>query len=133
PARDGDLADAANGPDGTEQGSSVPRPIREAASWSWRILLIGAAVAAVGWLLATLQVIVVPVAVALLIAVMLTPVRRFLQYTLRLPRGLAAGFALIGMIAAASALVTIAGQQVATGFTELSESALAGFEELATF
>ncbi|GAB3164698.1 hypothetical protein GCM10027059_21230 [Myceligenerans halotolerans] len=113
-------------------GTTVPRTIREAASWSWRILLIGAALAAVGWLLARLQVIVVPVAVALLLAVMLTPARRLLQHTLRVPRGVAAGLSLVGLIAAAAALVTIAGQQLATGFTDLSEEAIAGFGELTT-
>ncbi|MBL0888196.1 AI-2E family transporter [Myceligenerans sp. I2] len=113
--------------------TSVPRTIREAASWSWRILLIGAALAGVGWLLARLQVIVVPVAVALLLAVMLTPVRRFLQHTLRMPRSLASGLSLIGLIAVAAALVTFAGQQVANGFADLSEEAIAGFEELTSF
>ncbi|WP_307865186.1 AI-2E family transporter [Myceligenerans salitolerans] len=113
--------------------TTVPRTIREAAAWSWRILLIGAALAAIGWLLASLRVIVVPVAVALLLAVMLTPVRRFLQHTLRVPRGLASGISLVGLILAAAALVTFAGQQVATGFADLSEEAIAGFEELTGF
>ncbi|WP_318842863.1 AI-2E family transporter [Myceligenerans pegani] len=122
-----------HGSDGADGATTVPRAIREAASWSWRILLIGAALAGIGWLLASLQVIVVPVAVALLLAVMLTPVRRFLQYTLRVPRGLAAGLSLAGLIAFAAALVTFAGQQVATGFADLSEEAIAGFEELTAF
>ncbi|WP_246012157.1 AI-2E family transporter [Myceligenerans xiligouense] len=113
--------------------TTVPRTIREAAAWSWRILLVGAALAAIVWLLASLRVIVVPVAVALLLAVMLTPVRRFLQHTLRVPRGLASGLSLLGLILAAAALVTFAGQQVATGFADLSEEAIAGFEELTRF
>ncbi|GAB4086762.1 hypothetical protein GCM10028784_33920 [Myceligenerans cantabricum] len=122
---------AAPGDGAADGASTVPRAIREGASWSWRVLLIGAAVAAVGWLLAQLQVIVLPVAVALLLAVMLTPVRRFLEDHLRLPRGLAAGLSLLGMIAVAAGLVTFAGQQVATGFAELSEEVVAGFNELA--
>lgn len=133
PPSDTSTDDDARGDHVSDPATTVPRPIREAAAWSWRILLVGAAVAAVGWLLATLQVIVVPVAVALLLAVMLTPVRRFLQYTLRMPRGVASGIALVGMLAAAVTLVTFAGQQVVTGFTELSESAIAGFQELTTF
>lgn len=127
------LSPSSDSSDGIAHGSTtVPRTIREAASWSWRILLIGAAFAATGWLLARLQVIVVPVAVALLLAVMLTPARRLLQRVLRIPRGLASGIALVGMIAVASGLVTLAGQQLATGFTDLSEEAAAGFKELTT-
>lgn len=110
--------------------TSVPRSVREAASWSWRLLLIGAAFALFGWLVATLQVIVVPVAVALLLAVILTPLRAFLERTLRVPRGLASGISLLAMIAAVAALLTFSGQQIASGFEDLSQEAVAGFEEL---
>ncbi|GAA1861262.1 AI-2E family transporter [Myceligenerans crystallogenes] len=116
---------------GQDDATSVPRPIREAASWSWRILLIGAGLGAVGWLLGTLQSIVVPLAVALLLAVILTPLRQVLEERLRFPRGVASGVSLVGLILAVAALMTFAGQQLTTGFQDLSGQVVEGFNELA--
>lgn len=114
----------------TDEAGAVPPAIRAAASWSWRILLIGAFVAATLWLLALLKTIVIPVAVALLLTIMLTPVRRLLNERLRLPRGLSAGLSLIGLIVVVAGLVTLAGQSIANGFADLRTQAITGFEEL---
>ena len=114
----------------TDEAGAVPPAIRAAASWSWRILLIGAFVAATLWLLALLKTIVIPVAVALLLTIMLTPVRRLLNERLRIPRGLSAGLSLIGLIVVVAGLVTLAGQSIANGFADLRTQAITGFEEL---
>jgi predicted PurR-regulated permease PerM len=111
---------------------AVPPAIRAAASWSWRMLLIGAFVAAAFWLLTLLKTIVIPVAVALLLTIMLTPVRRFLNERLRVPRGLSAGLSLIGLIVVVAGLITLAGQSIANGFADLRTQAISGFNELWT-
>ncbi|HEV6953895.1 MAG TPA: AI-2E family transporter [Promicromonospora sp.] len=116
----------------TDESGAVPPAIRAAASWSWRMLLIGAFVAATLWLLALLKTIVVPVAVALLLTIMLTPVRRLLNERLRIPRGLSAGLTLIGLIVVVAGLVTLAGQSIANGFADLRTQAVSGFNELWT-
>lgn len=117
-------------PPRTDESGAVPPAIRAAASWSWRMLLIGAFVAAVLWLLALLKTIVVPVAVALLLTIMLTPVRRVLNERLRVPRGLSAGLSLIGLIVVVAGLITLAGQSIANGFADLRTQAISGFNEL---
>jgi predicted PurR-regulated permease PerM len=111
---------------------AVPPAIRAAASWSWRMLLIGAFVAAAFWLLTLLKTIVIPVAVALLLTIMLTPVRRFLNERLRVPRGLSAGLSLVGLIVVVAGLITLAGQSIANGFADLRTQAVSGFNELWT-
>jgi predicted PurR-regulated permease PerM len=109
---------------------AVPLSVRAAASWSWRLLLIGALVAGVLWLLATLKTIVVPVAVALLLAVLLQPVRATLERRLRFRRGLAVATATVLFILVFAALISLAGRQIVHGFTDLTDQAVAGINEV---
>lgn len=115
PARPGDAA--------------VPESVRSAAAWSWRLLLVGGAIAAGGWLVVQLKVIVVPVAVALLLTVLLTPVQRVLQRRLRMSRGLSAGLALLGLVIVVAGLVTVAGRSLVGGFQDLRDQAVQGFQQ----
>ena len=46
----------------------LPLGVRVAAAWSWRLILIGIAVAALVWLISQVAIIVIPVIVAMLIA-----------------------------------------------------------------
>lgn len=109
---------------------AVPRSVRAAAAWSWRLLLIGALIAAGGWLFSQMRTIIVPVAVALLLTVLLMPVRAGLERRLRFPRGLAVATSIIGLIAAVSLLAWLAGRQIVNGFTDLADQAVAGFNEI---
>jgi predicted PurR-regulated permease PerM len=93
------------------------------------MLLIAAAVAAFVWLLGALKTIVVPVAVALLLTVLLAPVRRTLERA-GVRRGLAVAISVVGLIAFVAALVTLAGRSIVAGFRDLSQQAVAGFQEL---
>ena len=79
---------------------AVPPSVRNAAAWSWRLLLIGAALAVLLWLLSELKVVVVPIAVALLLTVLLAPFVGWIQRRTRLPRVAAVGIALVGLIVA---------------------------------
>nr|WP_083648758.1 AI-2E family transporter [Cellulosimicrobium sp. CUA-896] len=108
---------------------TVPESVRSAASWSWRLLLVGGAIAAGGWLVVQLKVIVVPVAVALLLTVLLTPVQRVLQRRLRMSRGWASGLSLLGLVVVVAALVTVAGRSIVGGFQDLRDQAVQGFEQ----
>lgn len=116
-------------PTGDGGAGSVPASVRAAAAWSWRLLLIGAAIAAGLWVVAQLKVIVVPIAVALLLTVLLTPVQRFYRRRLRMSRGLASGAALISLLVVIAGLITVAGQQIVSGFQELRDQAVDGFEK----
>jgi len=116
--------------DGRPHGAdAVPPSIQTAAAWSWRLLLIGALVTAGFYVTALFKVIVVPVAIALLLTVLLTPVRRVLQRRLHFSRGLASISALLGMLAVVGGLVTVAGSTIVSGISELREKAIDGFNE----
>ena len=80
---------------------SVTPLVRKAAAWSWRLLLILGAIVALLWLILRLEIIVVPVALATILAALLLPVVDFLDRR-GAPRGgavalvLLSGFALFG-------------------------------------
>jgi predicted PurR-regulated permease PerM len=56
----------------------VPLSLIVGASWSWRMLVIAAAVVGVFWLLMQVTVVVVPVAIAFLLAAMFEPISSWL-------------------------------------------------------
>ncbi|WP_372438597.1 AI-2E family transporter [Cellulomonas dongxiuzhuiae] len=114
----------------TPRPHPVPASVRAWAGWSWRTLVILAALAAGLWLVAALKVIVVPVAVALLVTVLLSPVVAALQRYARLPRAAAAGTALVLLLALVAGLLTLAGRSIANGITALWEQARDGFTQL---
>lgn len=77
--------------------------VRKAAAWSWRLLVILAAVVALLWVFKRLEIIVVPVALATILAALLMPAVDFLDRR-GAPRGgavalmLLSGFAVVGGI-----------------------------------
>jgi putative heme transporter len=58
------------------QPPRVPRWLDVATAWSWRLLVVGLAVLAVGFVAARLRIVLLPVGLALLLATVLVPVRR---------------------------------------------------------
>ncbi|MEO3759029.1 AI-2E family transporter [Mycobacterium sp. B14F4] len=79
--------------------------VRKAAAWSWRLLMIFAAVFVLLWTVKRLEIIVVPVALATILAALLLPAVDFLDRR-GAPRGgavalmLLSGFAVVGGILA---------------------------------
>ena len=59
--------------------AEVPYGVDLAAAWSWRLLVIAAAAALIGYLISFLAVIVIPVVVALLISALVVPVVDWLE------------------------------------------------------
>lgn len=109
---------------------SVPASVRAAAAWSWRVLLILGVIGVIVLGLAVSKVLWVPVVVALLLTVLLTPLVNLLQARLRFPRGAAAAAAVVVLLAVVAGLVTLAGRQIITGFEDLWAQTQAGFTEL---
>lgn len=64
---------------GVDRGSLILSGLKGAAAWSWRLLLVVAALAVVLWLLAQLWVGVLPVLLAILISTVLWPVTTWLK------------------------------------------------------
>jgi putative heme transporter len=103
--------------------AAVPRPVRVSAAWSWRLLLVAAALAVLFWVLTVLKTVVVPVAIALLVTIVLTPLVGWLQRRARLPRAAASGVALLGLLAVIGTLIGLAGSSIASGIAALWQEA----------
>jgi len=95
----------ANLDDAALEASSVEPLVRKAAAWAWRLLVILTAVVALLWVVEKLEVIVVPVLLALMVSALLVPAVDWLDKR-GLPRGAAvtlvvlSGFAILGGILA---------------------------------
>ena len=116
-------------PAGPHRRPEVPAGVELAASWSWRILVIAAAAALFGWLVAFFAVIVIPVVVALLITALVVPVVEWLTRR-GLRRSLASLLVVLMTIAAVGTLLSFAGQQVAQGAEDLADQTVAGLQEI---
>lgn len=99
--------------------SAVPAGIRTAAAWSWRFLIIVAAVIALVYLLVQLSVVVIPVVVALLLAALLQPAAGWLAKR-GWPRSLSAAVVLVGGIAVVTGIIWLVVAQIADSFDVLS-------------
>lgn len=71
----------------------VPRWLDLLTSWSWRLLIVGLALFAVGYVAAQLRIVLLPIGVALLLSTVLTPVRRLFT-----DRGVPVALAMLGTV-----------------------------------
>jgi predicted PurR-regulated permease PerM len=99
---------------------SVTPVVRKAAAWAWRLLAIFAALVAVLWAAKQLEIIVVPVALATLVAALLLPVVDFLDRR-GAPRGGAVALVLLGGIAVVGGILTFVITQFIEGAPALVE------------
>jgi predicted PurR-regulated permease PerM len=109
---------------------SVPLGFRIAASWAWRMIIIAIMIAGIAWVISYLSEVTIPLAVAVLLAALISPVANFFNRR-RFPRALSAALAMIiGVVLVAGTLTLIAtqiasqaegmGTRVAEGFTQLT-------------
>ncbi|GAA5021654.1 AI-2E family transporter [Terrabacter aeriphilus] len=110
------------------EAAAVPPGIRVAADWAWRLLLIGAAVYLLSMAVRSVSEIIVPIAIAILLAALLHPVTAWLHR--RMPAGGAAGLTVLGTIVLVSALFTLVGSQFSSGFSDLTSQVAAGLERI---
>ncbi len=112
--------------------AEVPWGLDLAAAWAWRLLVIAAAGYLVLWLVGFFALVTIPLAVALLISALAWPLVHLLT-RLQVPKGIAALLVVIGGVAGVVALLTFAGQQVASGAADLADSTVQGLEEVRTW
>lgn len=90
---------------------SVPRGVRVAAAYSWRFLLIAAAIGVAIWIIIQLKMLVIPLLIAILVAALVWP-----AFTLMLrhhwPRWLAIVVSVLGTVAIVSGLFWLAIWQI---------------------
>jgi predicted PurR-regulated permease PerM len=107
----------------------VPQGLRIAAAWAWRVLLLVLAGAAVLWVVARLQLVVVPLIIALLLSALLSPLVGWLRRR-GVPRSLATTIVVVAGIAAVAGTFTLVINEFVGGFPELSRNAAAGIQKI---
>jgi putative heme transporter len=110
--------------------AEVPKELRIAAAYAWRLIILGLAAAGFIYLLGRLSHVVVPLAIALLLSALLSPLVRFLRDTARFPSSLAAGVVLVAGLAAVSATLTLVVTQIVDKFDVLSNNAQVGADRV---
>jgi putative heme transporter len=93
---------------------SVTPLVRKTAAWAWRLLVIFAAIVAVLWVVKKIEILVVPVALATMLAALLLPVVDFLDRR-GAPRGGAVALVLLGGIAVVGGILTFVISQFIEG------------------
>ena len=120
-------APSANGVD-----DNLPAGIRLAGAWSWRLIVIAAAIAILVFLVIQLRLIVIPLLVAVLVSALLVPFVAFLVRH-RWPKGLAVALAMVGTLVLVSGLVTLASTQIAEGTVGLSDRLTRSLDSFKSF
>ncbi|SDI58356.1 Predicted PurR-regulated permease PerM [Actinokineospora alba] len=96
----------------------VPKGLRVSAALAWRFLMIIGALYVIIWLLGYFAHVVIPIAIALLLAALMAPgVGKLVQW--RVPRGLAAAIAMVGGIAVVGGVLTFVIIQFSNGLPQL--------------
>jgi putative heme transporter len=103
-----------------DAASSVEPLVRKTAAWAWRLLVILAAAVAFLWLVEKLEVIVVPVLLALMLSALLVPGVDWLDRH-GLPRGGAVALVLLSGFAVLGGVLTFVVSQFIVGAPDLVE------------
>ncbi|MEU4559870.1 AI-2E family transporter [Actinoplanes sp. NPDC023936] len=109
--------------------ADVPQPLRVAAAWSWRLIVVGVVCLALLRLIGMVSIVVVPLAIALLLSALLGPAVGWLL-RLRVPSSLATFLVLVGGLAAVAGTLTLVVNQFINGLPNLTENASAGVRQI---
>ena len=104
----------------------LPYPVVMAAAWSVCLLAIVGGLWVAGTILGKVTIVVIPLAVAALIAALLSPAHGLLTRRLHFPRALSALISLFGLLGLVALGVTFAVNQFASSYQSLSEKAQEG-------
>lgn len=115
---------------GRRDDDDVPRGLRVAAAWAWRILVLAIAGAGLIWVTARLQLVIVPLVISILLTALLSPAVGFLRRRARLPGSLATAAVMVAGLAAVAGTLTLVINQFVEGAPELSRKAADGVREI---
>src|SRR3954451_19293391 len=109
--------------------AQIPYGMDLAAAWSWRGLVVGAAVYVLAHGIAMFAVVALPLVIALLLTALVIPVVDVLTRA-GVPRGVASLLVVVGSIGLVAILLTFAGQQIAQGASDLSKQVVTGLAQI---
>lgn len=110
--------------------NQVSWPLRIGAAWSWRMLVVVAGLVVVAYGLSYVTVIVIPVALAVLLAVLLDPINRFFRKKLGLPSSASAAISLILGLGIVVGLISLSSSQILSQLGDLVKRASDGLQSL---
>ena len=116
----------------SEDRPSVPLGVHVAAAWSWRFVVIIAALAVAVLLIIQLSFLVIPLLIAVLLAVLATPLAKQLR-RVGFPGWLATITTLVTLFAAVTALVWLVVEQIARDWSSLQERSIQAYEDFIDF
>jgi predicted PurR-regulated permease PerM len=111
----------------------VPRGLRVAAAWTWRLLLLIAALFAALWLVGKLHVVVIPLVIATLLSALLSPAVTILRNRVRMNKSLATALVLVTGLAAVGATLYLVISQFIAGSDQLIKKTSEGIQKLQTW
>jgi predicted PurR-regulated permease PerM len=109
----------------------IPQGVQIAGAWAWRLLAIAGVVGVLVFLVVQLQLIVVPMLIAILLAALLVPFAQFLQRH-RWPKWLAVTVAEVGLLAVVAGLITLVVWQIRVDFDTLRAQTITAYQDLRT-
>jgi putative heme transporter len=107
--------------------AAVAPLIRKTAAWAWRLLVVLAAFIAVLWVLQKLEIIVVPLLLALMLSALLVPPVDWMDRR-GLPRGAAVALVVLGGFAFLGGTLTFVVSQFIVGLPDLTEQVTRSIE-----
>jgi len=114
------------------ESTYVSSALRTSAEWSWRFIVVVAGVVLLVYGLSFVSEVAIPALIAMLVAALLLPVVSAL-HRIGVPQVLAALVTLLAALAVLVGLVTLVGTQAASGFSDLSDSAVQGVGQVETW
>ncbi|MQA63780.1 MAG: AI-2E family transporter [Actinophytocola sp.] len=117
-ASDGDITDL------------IPRGLQVSAAFSWRFLVVVAAIGFVVWLVGELAILATTLAIALLLSALMAPMVDLLIHKAKFPRGLAAAVTIVGGLAVLGSLMTFVIAQFADGLPQLQNQLNRSLDEI---
>jgi predicted PurR-regulated permease PerM len=109
--------------------ADVPQGLRIAAAWSWRLIVIGIVTWALIRIISRIEIVIIPLAIALLLSALLAPAVGWLLRA-RFPRSLATALVLVGGVVAVIGTLTLVVNEFIKGVPELSQNASEGIRQI---
>jgi putative heme transporter len=109
--------------------ATAPPLLRAASDWSWRVLIVTAAIVLLALLLARLQLLALAIFAALLISALLWPVTSRLRRS-GASRALAAGLTVFGLVLLLAGVGTLASRQAGNDIAQLQTSVSGGVDKV---
>lgn len=110
----------------------VPVGVRVTASWAWRLLLIAVVILAIGRLLGYLSEVTIPIAIAILLTALLSPVAAWFNRR-GIPRALGVALTMVLGVVLVSGTLTLIGNQIAAEADSIVKSTVDGFNQFTSW